>query len=40
MTEVTYGYASPVSSVVKETVTFTETAYLKPRRAVTVTRTN
>ncbi|MBX3445908.1 MAG: pilus assembly protein [Parvibaculaceae bacterium] len=40
MTEVTYGYSSPVSSVVTETLTFTETAYLKPRRAVTITRTN
>lgn len=40
MTEVTYGYESPVSSMVKETITFKETAYLKPRRAVTITRTN
>lgn len=40
MTEVVYGYASPLSSVVKDTVTFSETAYLKPRRAVTITRVN
>lgn len=40
MTEVVYGYGSPVSSVVTDTVTFTETAYLKPRRAVAVTREN
>lgn len=40
MAEVVYGYGSPVSSVVTETVTFRETAYLKPRRAVAVTRGN
>ena len=38
MTEVTYGYGSPLSSAVTETVNFSETAYLKPRRAITVTR--
>lgn len=40
MAEVVYGYGSPVSSVVKDTVTFSETAYLKPRRAVAVMRGN
>lgn len=40
MTEVVYGYGSPVSSFVKDTITFKETAYLKPRRAVAITRTN
>lgn len=38
--EVTYAYASPISELVTETITFSDTAYLKPRRAVQVARTN
>lgn len=38
--EVTYRYSSPISQTVTEEVTFTDTAYLKPRRASQVARTN
>lgn len=38
--ETTYGYASPIGEMVAGTVNFTETAYLKPRRAVQISRTN
>jgi len=38
--EVTYAYASPISELITETITFSDVAYLKPRRAVQVTRTN
>lgn len=38
--EVTYLYSSPISGTVTESLTFTDTAYLKPRRAAQVTRTN
>lgn len=37
--EVTYAYGSPISEIVTETIDFTETAYLKPRRAVQISRT-
>ena len=40
MAEVTYQYSSPISKTVTEQVTFTDTAYLKPRRASQVARTN
>ncbi|MDO8839165.1 MAG: pilus assembly protein [Parvibaculum sp.] len=38
--ETTYGYTSPVGEMVAGTVNFSETAYLKPRRAVQISRTN
>lgn len=38
--EVSYAYSSPISQMVTETITFDEVAYLKPRRAVQITRTN
>ena len=38
--EVTYQYSSPISQTVTEEITFTDTAYLKPRRASQVSRTN
>jgi Flp pilus assembly protein TadG len=38
--EVTYEYASPVSEMVASPISFSENAYLKPRRAVQITRTN
>ena len=40
MAEVTYEYSSPISETVTETITFTDTAYLKPRRTSAVSRTN
>ena len=40
VTEVTYAYSSPISQIVKDTIGFSETAYLKPRRAVQVARVN
>lgn len=40
MAEVTYSYVSPISEAITETITFTDTAYLKPRRAISVARTN
>lgn len=38
--EVTYEYTSPISETVTEEITFTDTAYLKPRRTAQITRTN
>lgn len=38
--EVTYAYTSPISQTVTQSLTFTDTAYLKPRRTSQVTRTN
>ncbi|MEP2828856.1 TadE/TadG family type IV pilus assembly protein [Parvibaculum sp.] len=38
--EVVYEYSSPISETVTDTVTFSDTAYLKPRRASQVSRTN
>ena len=38
--ETTYGYASPIGEMIAGTVNFSETAYLKPRRAVQITRSN
>jgi Flp pilus assembly protein TadG len=38
--ETTYDYASPIGETVTGTISFSETAYLKPRRAVQITRTN
>lgn len=38
--EVTYAYSSPISEIVTETITFTDNAYLKPRRAVQIARIN
>lgn len=38
--EVTYAYSSPVSETITDSIDFEEVAYLKPRRAVSVTRTN
>lgn len=40
VSEVTYEYSSPISVTVTEQITFTDTAYLKPRRASQVSRTN
>ena len=38
--EVTYEYSSPISGTMTDEITFTDTAYLKPRRTAQVTRTN
>jgi len=38
--EVTYQYSSPISETITEDISFTDTAYLKPRRAAKVARTN
>jgi Flp pilus assembly protein TadG len=38
--EVTYQYSSPISQTITEDISFTDTAYLKPRRAGQVARTN
>lgn len=40
VSEVIYAYSSPISKTVTEQITFTDTAYLKPRRASQVARTN
>lgn len=38
--EVSYAYSSPVSETITDSIDFEEVAYLKPRRAVSVARTN
>ena len=38
--ETAYGYASPIGEMVAGTVEFTEPAYMKPRRATQISRTN
>ena len=38
--EVTYAYSSPISETITDSIDFEEAAYLKPRRAVSVARTN
>lgn len=38
--EVSYAYSSPISETITDSIDFEEVAYLKPRRAVSVTRTN
>lgn len=38
--ETTYAYASPIGEAIASTVNFSETAYMKPRRAVQITRSN
>lgn len=40
VTEVTYAYGSPISQVLNTSISFDETAYLKPRRAVQIVRSN
>ena len=38
--EVVYEYSSPISKTVTDTITFSDTAYLKPRRTAQIDRTN
>ncbi len=40
MAEVTYTYTSPISTFITGPITMSETAYLRPRRSVTVAKTS
>lgn len=40
MAEVTYSYVSPIAHFITGPITMTETAYLRPRRSITVAKTS